>query len=426
MFWVSNYSIMPQRIAFTLLLLLNGSCVIAQNITSPYSILGIGDIESKDFGKFFGMSSTSLAIRSASFINLNNPASLSALDPNMLNIDMNSRWRSSSFQYPAGDSFTSSYNDAAIRRLSLTFRPGQSWGLSFGIKPYSTVNYLIDEKLSLKSGGTTNIAKNITGSGGISQVYIANGIRLSKNFSVGLTASFLFGSLTRNTLYYYEDLGINIARNEYEKLKGFQFQGGFQYTGKTGEHLTHSIGVTLSNPSNLTGSYDIEYIENDTVLNATSSETKTFKLPLQFGIGYACIINNMLTIAADYNRSLWASQKLDYPNAYTNPSQRFSLGFQYAPQKSIQGQMREKVFIQAGVSYEQAYLAINNKQLNDMSASVGLGSNLSRLINVYIGLELGKKGNVNDGQITENYTQISAGVTLKEFWYNTRKMRRYQ
>jgi hypothetical protein len=61
-----------------------------------------------------------------------------------------------------------------------------------------------------------------------------------------------------------------------------------------------------------------------------------------------------------------------------------------------------------------------------MSASVGLGSNLSRLINVYIGLEIGRKGNINDGQITENYTQISAGVTLKEFWYNAKKMRRYQ
>jgi hypothetical protein len=417
---------MLQRIILTLLLLSGNCAVMAQSITSPYSILGIGDIESKDFGKFFGMSSTSLAVRSASFINLNNPASLTALDPNMLNIDMNSRWRSSSFQYPIGDSFTSSYNDAAIRRLSLTFRPNQSWGFSFGIKPYSTVNYLIDEKLSPRSGGATSIAKTVTGSGGISQVYIANGIRLSKNFSVGLTASYLFGSLTRSTLYYYEDLGINISRNEYEKLQGFQFQGGFQYTGKTGEHLTHNIGITLGSPSALKGSYETDYIENDTVLNSKSNETKTFKLPLQFGIGYACVISNMITIAADYNRYNWASQKLDYPNAYTHPSQRFSLGFQYAPQKSVQGQMREKVSIQAGVSYEQGYIAINNKQINDMSASVGLASNLSRLINVYIGLEVGKKGNINDGQITENYTQISAGVTLKEFWYNTKKMRRYQ
>ncbi|MFA6060177.1 MAG: hypothetical protein WC756_18385 [Taibaiella sp.] len=417
---------MLQRIILTLLLLNGSYALTAQSITSPYSILGIGDIESKDFGKFFGMSSTSLAMRSASFINLNNPASLTALDPNMLNIDMNSRWRSSSFQYPAGDSFTSSYNDAAIRRLSLTFRPNQSWGFSFGIKPYSTVNYLIDEKLALRSGGSTSIDKTVTGSGGISQVYLANGIKLSKNFSVGLTASYLFGSLTRNTLYYYEDLGINISRNEYEKLSGFQFQGGFQYTGKTGEHITHNIGITLGSPTSLKGDYEIEYIENDTVMNSSSSEIKTFKVPLQFGIGYACIINDMITIAADYNRWNWASQKLDYPNAYTHASQRFSLGFQYAPQKSIQGQMREKVFIQAGVSYEQGYIAINNKQINDMSASVGLGSNLSRLINVYIGLEVGKKGNVNDGQIKENYTQISAGVTLKEFWYNAKKMRRYQ
>ncbi len=416
---------MLQRCLLILLLCSGTARGLAQDITSPYSILGIGDIETKDYGKFFGMASTTLAMRSASFINLGNPASLTALDARMLNIDVNSRWRSSSFRYPINDSFTSSYNDAAIRRLSLTFRPGDGWGFSFGIKPYSTVNYQIEEKLNLSSGGQTSINKKVSGSGGINQVYLANGFKIGKNFSMGLTASYLFGSLTRNTLYTYENLGVNIARNEYEVLKGFQLQGGIQYTGKTGEHLSHTIGLVVSNPTKLKGSLETEYTNKDTVLQSASKDSKGFKLPLQFGIGYALVIDDMITIAADYHRSDWEQRKLDYPNAYLHQAQRFSLGFQYVSQKQMQGQMREKVFIQAGVAYDQGYIAIKGQQVNDLSATVGIGSNLSRLINVYLGLEVGSKGSTTKDQIRERYTQISAGVTLKEFWHNTRKMRLY-
>jgi hypothetical protein len=35
----------------------------AQNVTSPYSILGIGDVDTRDYGRFFGSGSASLARR---------------------------------------------------------------------------------------------------------------------------------------------------------------------------------------------------------------------------------------------------------------------------------------------------------------------------------------------------------------------------
>lgn len=397
----------------------------AQNITSPYSILGIGDIDTKYYGKFFGMSSATQAVRSASYINLDNPASLTALDPNMLNIDINGRWRSSSFGYPGGDSFTSSYNDAAIRRLSLTFRPGKSWGFSFGIKPFSTVNYLIDEKLVLQNGGISNINKTVTGSGGVYQAYLANGFRLSKNFSAGLTVSYLGGSLSRSTAYYYEDLGINIQRKEDEVLKGGQLQGGFQYSGKISDRLSQVFGITATVSTKLKGTFETEYVDSDSTISSSKISGKTFTLPLQVALGYALVIDDMITIATDYRKYNWEAQKLDYPNAYTQPAQRFSLGFQYAPQRMVHGQMKEKISIQAGIAYEETYLSIKNKPVNDISATVGVGCNMTRLLNVYLGIEVGRKGDKTYGQITENYTQISMGVTLKEFWSNTKKMRLY-
>ena len=397
----------------------------AQTTTSPYSILGIGDIESKDYGKFFGMGSASTGIQSPTFVNLSNPASLSSLEPQKLNLDFNVRWRSSQFKLPTTDTFSSSTSDAQLERFSLTFRPTNSWGLSFGLKPYSSVNYLLKDVITLPDGTTSSIQKTVTGSGGLEQVYVANSFKLNKNFSVGLTTSFLFGSLKTATVYNYLDQGASITRNEYQILKGFQFQGGFQYTGLISKNLRQTFGATVTIPTTLWGSYERTYVSTDTTLTTDTVQNERFKLPVQFSVGYSLVIHDAVTIALDYRYANWSQTALNYPNAVTAPSQRFALGFQYAPLKNTGGQMREKYFLQAGVSYEQSYIQIANHQLNDMSATVGVGSNITRLINLYLGLEVGSRGNTNDGQIREQYTQISAGVTLKEFWYNTRKLKKY-
>jgi hypothetical protein len=398
----------------------------AQVVTSPYSILGIGDIESKDYGKFFGMSSASTGIQSSTFVNLANPASVASLDPHMLNLDFNLRWRSSQYKFPQFDTFSPAVSDAQLQRLSLTFRPGNSWGLSFGFKPFSTVNYLLRDVLTLPDGTSSDIQKTVTGSGGINQAFLTNSFKLNKNFSVGLTTSFLFGSIKTATFYNYVDLGTSITRNEYQVLKGFQFQGGFQYTGKISKGLKQTFGLTLTSPTNLKGTYEVDYVSTDTTLNTKNTNKSDFKIPLQFTAGYSIVIHDNVTIAADYKFANWDQTKLNYPNTFTTQSQRFSLGFQYAPLKNIGGQMREKYFIQGGIAYDQSYILLNNHQLDDKSATLGVGSNVTRFLNVYLGLEIGSRGSNADGQIREQYTQISAGMTLKEFWFNTKKLRRYQ
>lgn len=417
---------MFKRILFILFLAPVALQSKAQTVTSPYSIMGIGDIESKDYGKFFGMSSTGTALRNSGFINLSNPASLPSLESNMLNIDFNVRWRSSQFKYPQYDTFSSSYSDAQLERMSITFRPSKGWGLSFGLKPYSSVNYNIAKQLSIAGSGSTNVYKSVLGSGGIDQVYIANGFQLNKNFSVGLTSSFLFGNIKTATTYSYTDLGSSIVRNEYKSLYGFQFQGGMQYTGKITSKIQQTFGATVSNPLTLSGTYEMDYVSSDTTYNnAKSSSDEKFKLPLQVSAGYSLVFSNVLTLALDYRYANWAKTKLDVNNSYTTQSQRFAFGFQYAPVVNAGTVLREKYFVQAGVAYEQGYLLINNNQVNDMSATAGVGANLNRLINLYLGLEVGSKGSNSKNQIREQYTQVSFGVTLKEFWFNTKKLRRY-
>jgi len=402
-----------------------GLATHAQIVTSPYSIIGIGDMDSKDYGKYFGMGSSSTGVRDASFVNLSNPAALTSLDPNMLNLDFNVRWRSSQYRFKPTDTFTSSYSDAQLQRFSLTFRPSKLWGVSFGFKPYSSVNYLLSEQLKFADGSSTNILRTVEGSGGINQVYLANAFQLNKNFSVGLNASFLFGTIKRSSTYNYLDLGSSIVKNEYESLRTFQFQGGIQYTGKISAHVKQTLGVTVANPTTLKGTYTLDYVASDTTLNADEKGDQSFKLPLMVTAGYSVVIHDALTVALDYRFANWQRTKLNYPDAYTTQSQRFSMGFQYSPLKNIKGTMMQKYFLQAGIAYEQGYLQLDNNQINDMSATIGLGGNVTRFLNLYMGLEVGTRGDNSKGQIREQYTQISAGITVKEFWFNTRKIKRY-
>jgi len=313
---------MLKRLIILLFLVPAGLQLNAQTNTSPYSIIGIGDIQSKDYGKFFGMSSTSIGVQNATYVNLSNPASLVSLEPNMFNLDFNVRLRSSQFKYPGADTFTSSYSDAQLERFTVTFRPGKTWGLSFGLKPFSSSYYNMAEVLNFGNGTNSNILRTVTGTGGINQVFIANSFRINKNFSAGLTSSFLFGSLKRTTSYIYPQIGINIQRNEFQVLKGFQFQAGLQYTGKITEGLRQTVGLTISNPSTLKGRYEMEYTNVDSSLNPTIKNNQSFKIPLQFGAGYSLVVKDVFTIAADYRYSDWNGAKLNYPNAYTTPTKR--------------------------------------------------------------------------------------------------------
>ena len=66
-----------------------------KKITPPYSILCIGDVETKDFGRYFITGNTAGARRDAGSYNNGNPAALTALPYKTMHFDLAFRGRSS-------------------------------------------------------------------------------------------------------------------------------------------------------------------------------------------------------------------------------------------------------------------------------------------------------------------------------------------
>ena len=69
------------------------SYIAAQNNTSPYSIIGIGDIEKSSFDRTSGMGHAGVALSSNRFLYQSNPASFSAIDEHFFYFEFSSRYK---------------------------------------------------------------------------------------------------------------------------------------------------------------------------------------------------------------------------------------------------------------------------------------------------------------------------------------------
>lgn len=412
-YFVSIHSMTAgRRACFTVICLLTIQSLKAQNVTSPYSILGIGDVDARQPGRYFISGNTALARRDPWAYNASNPASISALPFKTMNFDVFMRGKVSTFLVPEADTATSPTKDFIVRRVSMAFKVSNTTGIAFGLQPYSAINYKFHETGSV-ADGTTSYDKAIDGSGGINRVYFSVGKSVGKRLSVGVTANYLFGSLQRTT--QYTNSYLNIRKQEYDFYWGGLFEAGVQYYSSAGKRWQQRLGATLSVSTRLRGQLQTEYIENNATIQKTIDDGREFKLPVSAGLGYSATHRNGLTLSVEGELSKWPYQKVDYTNSYSYPVMRASAGLEYSfKNKQVAG--LETGFLAFGLTSQNYYIRIRDKPLWDYSASLGGGINVARPLAVYAGIEIGKKGNKNTGQIQERYTQFVFGITLKDIW----------
>jgi hypothetical protein len=399
--------------------------ITAQNVSSPYSVLGIGDIETNDFGRYNASGGAAVSRREPGFYNFTNPASLTAIPYKVINFDFALRGRVSRFKLPGTDTFTLPTKDIVVKRVTLAFKVTPTVGFAFGIRPFSSVNYQYAGTSSV-SDGNANFIKYTDGSGGINQTYFSIAKQIKKRLSVGATASWLFGALQNTTEYYNPLLGLDIIRKENNFYNAAGLQGGLQYHSLPIKKWQHTIGVTATAYTKLKGQNTTDYSENSIVIKQLEPTDISFKMPVTVSAGYSAANSKGLSfnVQATYNK--WPQQKVNYTNSFTSDAYGFNAGMEYSKKIAAKDFSAEKYYVGWGIKMEQSYLVINNQRLNDYAVTFGGGKNLSRLLSVNAGIELGKKGTASFNQIRENYFQFNVGITLKDMWYGTKKFGRFR
>jgi hypothetical protein len=399
----------------------------AQNNVSPYSIIGIGDIEHNSFDRSTGMGGAGISLASPRYLYNANPASYSKLDDHFISMEVTMRYKGVTYYGNGVNQTNNVSSDLSVEKLALAIKLKRNWGVSAGLLPYSSSNYSFTGSKNI-IGTTTNTSTYYEGTGGLHQAYLANAISLSKNIRVGVQTTALFGQFNQKETMYLNALNITsnaVVSTNKMYINSFYGKAGIQYEGKLNKHWQLNLGAIALLQTKLNAEQTI-VVEQDsgTLYSSSNIKDNYFTLPLTYGGGISLVHNNSLTISADYVQQQWSNIQYKGLNYQLVNSNRIAAGIEYAKKINYANTVYEPYFLQAGMHYTNSYLKINNQQLNEYGITVGAGFNAKRSQLGYLfNMEFGSKGTTQNNLIKENYMKASFTILCREFWFT--KIKKY-
>src|ERR1041385_1775814 len=172
---------------------LNG---FSQNMNSPYSIYGIGDIDNRMYNKTSGMGGTGLAASSSQFFINNNPAAIAGLPRSFYVLQAAATGKTVQYSGAGIDGTNSNNKDLWIKGITLAVKINKFWASSIGFGQFSNVNYKFSGSKNVLGSNETYIAA-YDGNGGLNDYYWTNAFSVGKHFSFGLKSSIIAGSINQ-------------------------------------------------------------------------------------------------------------------------------------------------------------------------------------------------------------------------------------
>lgn len=401
-------------IVLTVLVVVSG---YAQTNNQPYSIHAIGDLTDNIINRTSGMGSTGLAYRNNRYIITNNPASLSAMDNQFFagEIGVNGQYIDYSGTGVSATNHQSS--DITFKRFSLGTKIFKHWGSAVGLVPFSEENY--EYSGSQQVGGSAAVIPTYNqGYGGINKVFWANGYEFLNHFSIGITTSYLFGSINNKNIILGQAASIYLSTNNNTFYDHLYLDYGFQYYGSINAHWDFTLGAVYANQTNLRAETNTNVINLDSNVLRTNTTSGTYLLPTSYGFGFSLTRNKKYTLVGDYKYQNWSSLRSTTQGFFYENSQRASLGFEISNKKVAYNTLYETSFFQAGFYYNKTYLIVNGTPINDIGGSVGIGVNSKRsIISMLVVLQYGIKGTTQNNLLRENYGNLSFIFSMRDFWY---------
>lgn len=422
------------RVIILLVLLLGPAMGIhAQtNSTSPYSRYGIGDLFTSFHGQFQGMGGSAIAIRTADHINFYNPASYTAFDSLSFIFETGIHSRLSKFESNLSSKTSGEMN---FSYLAGGFKIKKWWSASFGLVPYSSVGYNIQQlgMILLPEGDWQNYKTYYTGAGGLNQVFIGQSFQFFNHLSLGINANYFFGSIDHTRIVnFLEPDGssssgyFNTKYSNKYIVSDFSYELGAQYYHVFKKSYKLTLGATYMHDNQLDAFLN-EYIEKsntaglvDTLLNLDHTDG-SIDLPRKLGLGMS-FTTDKLILTADYQQQNW-SQALFLGNQDSlSDSRRYSLGAELIPNPRNILNMWSRARYRIGGYYSETYLTLNGNQLTDYGISFGIGIPVSRSKSIInLNVVLGSKGTLDSNLIRENYGLLSLSLSLHDIWFLKRK-----
>lgn len=392
------------------------SDLTAQNNTSsPYSFYGLGELMSQDILNPTGMAS--LSYRNGSVLNINNPASLTELDSLkfIFQIGMVAKF-SNLTQGNNSDSF----NDLNLSKMGFGFKASPRYGVAVSLAPYTSLGYDITSR-ELVDGGTNYIIRSLLGSGGLNQLVLSNGFKVTDDLSLGVNGIYIFGNNTRDEIIVPEG-GSGVSYRNSTKLisQGLHFNIGAQYKYDFVEN-SMLFGVKYQPRIGVSAKQEIE-VTNIGAERYKDTDRGQYDVPEAYGLSLGLNKGKQLWIGADYLLEKWSdTKKFDKENLLLDRN-KFSLATIYNANDGYATKFFKKLTYRFGAFYDTGYIEVKEERIKTRGLSFGVGMPLARgrgMINV--SFEFGQMGTADKNLVREDFGRINLEVNLFENWFIKRK-----
>ena len=411
-----------------LLTMVTGMAIAQNNTNSPYTRYGYGDLSDQSFGNRKAMGGIAFGLRDGAQINPLNPASYTAIDSLTFLFEGGVSLQNMNI---SGSGVKLNAKNSSFDYLAMQFRLHPRIAMSIGLLPFSNVGYSVSDS---KVDNGVSQTRSFTGDGGLHQLYGGIGVKVLKNLSLGVNASYFWGDITRTrtiiypatseSYSYIQQMGVSIS--------DYKLDFGTQYTLDFNKKHSMTIGAVFSPKHKLNNDYTVT-----TQVSTTNSNNldATLELPNTFGVGFTYNYDKRLTVGADYSLQQWSKTKFgvntsddavreDFNETYTYCNRhKVSVGAEYIPNLMGRSYLSH-IKYRLGAYYTTPYYKIGGKEATreyGVTAGFGLPVPRSRSI-LSISGQFVRISGQESAFVNENIFRVSIGLTFNERWFFKRRV----
>ncbi len=438
-----------------------GAQTSSVNAFSPYTMYGIGELNTPGTLPMRSMGGVGVAVRKVGDINLLNPASYSIAPQKSFLFDFGvegQNFYNSQFVSDETNGLSekhTAYNTFNIRDIALQFPLAKKLGLGFSLTPYSSVGYRMryDHPFSDDDpvwGNVGSVQYNYQGEGDVTEVKLGIGWELFKNFSIGVAVQYYWGDIDRD--YVSTTASITGTENAYSSIVGndsysvssFKGQLGVQWVALLNQKRALTFGATFDFGGDLRPRVESSITIDNITSTVVRSDANTLKLvlPHQLALG-VYYQTSKWALGADYVYQNWGGRnkgsvqtglsgtgadRHSYKVAYTNTS-TVKLGVEYTPGRYDVRHFLSRCSYRAGFRYGSFNQTFDGHRLGEWAVTAGIGVPVQFLSvsGINIGFEYGRRGydlSKSLGLVRQQYFKFAVGFTLfgaggenKDYWF---------
>lgn len=408
----------------------------AQNIgNTPYSRYGLGEYN-YNLGNVrnAGMAGVGLSAGNSFQANTSNPALLYYNSITVFDIGVAGQVKTIK---NAAEKQTDA--NANLYNLTLAVPVSKRWSSAIGLRPYTVVNYEARTTSTLENRPTAIVEQQYMGEGGLSEAYFAHGVKIADGLTIGGSASYIFGAITKEASSAVRDESLNAISNEKvvysERIRydNFLFRAGANYRKKVTDALYLSAGSVYTFGTDLEAkrrsSFERRTLSDNVLDNniLPDSSEGSVNLPSSFRAGVTMDNGKNLTIGADFYTQKWSEFRSFDGDSELGNSYRVAVGAEFTPDANSIDNFFERITYRGGLYYGDSPYISKGETIKDKGVTAGFTMPLGRssiydLYQLNGAIGYGSRGTTDNGLIKENYFQFSVGFTVNSRWFIKRRI----